>query len=120
MIKLNTKGINIAKARKNANLTMEELGKVVGVSRATIKRYESGEISNIPPEKIEKIAKATNVTESYLMGWDTLKKENALFHARILKDVDLLEMIKKYLSLTDDNKEIIKKLIDNLSNKKSG
>lgn len=28
MIKLNTKGINIAKARKNANLTMEELGKV--------------------------------------------------------------------------------------------
>ena len=36
---MNTKGKNISEARKNAGLTMEELGKIVGVSRATIKRY---------------------------------------------------------------------------------
>ena len=82
---MNTKGKNISEARKNAGLTMEELGKMVGVSRATIKRYESGEIANIPDDKIEKIAKATKVSEAFLMGWDTLKKENAAFHARILK-----------------------------------
>ena len=105
---MNTKGKNILEARKNAGLTMEELGKMVGVSRATIKRYESGEIANIPDDKIEKIAKATKVSEAFLMGWDTLKKENAAFHARILKDAELQKMIKDFLALDNNDKELIK------------
>lgn len=114
---MNTKGKNISEARKNAGLTMEELGKMVGVSRATIKRYESGEISNIPDDKIEKIAKATKVSEAFLMGWDTLKKENAVFHARILKDAELQEMIKSYLTLNKNDQDIIKSMIKSLKSK---
>ena len=114
---MNTKGKNILEARKNAGLTMEELGKMVGVSRATIKRYESGEIANIPDDKIEKIAKATKVSEAFLMGWDTLKKENAAFHARILKDAELLELIKDFLTLDKTDKELIKNMIQSLTRK---
>lgn len=111
---MNTKGKNILEARKNAGLTMEELGKIVGVSRATIKRYESGEITNIPDDKIEKIAKATKVSEAFLMGWDTLKKENAAFHARILKDAELQELIKDFLTLDKTDQELIKNMIQSL------
>ena len=111
---MNTKGKNILEARKNAGLTMEELGKIVGVSRATIKRYESGEITNIPDDKIEKIAKATKVSEAFLMGWDTLKKENAAFHARILKDAELQELIKDFLTLDKIDQELIKNMIQSL------
>ena len=114
---MNTKGKNILEARKNAGLTMEELGKIVGVSRATIKRYESGEIANIPDDKIEKIAKATKVSEAFLMGWDTLKKENAAFHARILKDAELLELIKDFLTLDKTDKALIKNMIQSLTRK---
>ena len=114
---MNTKGKNISEARKNAGLTMEELGKMVGVSRATIKRYESGEIANIPDEKIEKIAKATKVSEAFLMGWDTLKKENAVFHARILKDAELQEVIKDFLMLDKADQELIKNMIQSLKRK---
>ena len=114
---MNTKGKNISEARKNAGLTMEELGKMVGVSRATIKRYESGEIANIPDDKIEKIAKATKVSEAFLMGWDTLKKENAAFHARILKDAELQELIKDFLMLDKTDQELITNMIQSLKRK---
>lgn len=114
---MNTKGKNISEARKNAGLTMEELGKMVGVSRATIKRYESGEIANIPDDKIEKIAKATKVSEAFLMGWDTLKKENAAFHARILKDAELQGFIKDFLTLDKTDQELIKNMIQSLKRK---
>ena len=114
---MNTKGKNILEARKNAGLTMEELGKMVGVSRDTIKRYESGEIANIPDDKIEKIAKATKVSEAFLMGWDTLKKENAAFHARILKDAELQELIKDFLMLDKADQELIKNMIQSLKRK---
>lgn len=114
---MNTKGKNILEARKNAGLTMEELGKMVGVSRATIKRYESGEIANIPDDKIEKIAKATKVSEAFLMGWDTLKKENAAFHARILKDAELQEFIKDFLTLDKTDQELINNMIQSLKRK---
>lgn len=114
---MNTKGKNILEARKNAGLTMEELGKLVGVSRATIKRYETGEIANIPDEKIEKIAKATKVSEAFLMGWDTLKKENAAFHARILKDAELQGFIKDFLTLDKTDQELINNMIQSLKRK---
>ena len=113
----NIKGRKIFEARKNAGLTLEELGERIGVSKATIKRYETGEISNIPSDRIEMIAKATGVSESFIMGWETLQPENAVLHAKILKDADVLEMVKKYYLLSDDKKQLVLSLIDGLSKK---
>lgn len=116
---MSTKGERIFNARKNANLTLDELGKKVGVSKATIKRYETGEITNIPSDKIELIAEATGVTCNYIMGWEELKKENASFHARILKDTEIQEMIKEYYTLDEADKELIKNMISSLAKKKT-
>lgn len=113
-----TKGMRINNARKQAGLTLEELGQKVGVSRATIKRYETGEISNIPSDKIEKIALATNVTESYIMGWATLEENNAAFHAAILKDAELLEMLKEYMRLSQSDKTLVNSMVHSLNTKK--
>lgn len=60
----------IKKARADSGLTLEEVSLKVGVSRQTIQKYESGIISNIPSDKIEKIAKALDVSPAYLMGWE--------------------------------------------------
>lgn len=62
--------------RENLGYTLEELAKLVGVSAPTIQRYESGKIKNVRRDKIANLAKALNVSPSYLMGWkDDLKLE---------------------------------------------
>lgn len=63
-------GQRIKAKRLAAKLTLEEVGKFVGISKQTIQRYESGVISNIPSDKIELISKCLNTTPAYLMGWE--------------------------------------------------
>ena len=64
-----TIGEQIYKCRKEARMTLEQLGRAIGVSKQTVQRYESGVIANIPAEKIEAMAKAMGVTPAVLMGW---------------------------------------------------
>ena len=63
---------NIHELRTQQGLTLQELADKVGTSKQTIQRYESGEISNIPYNKIMKLASALNTTPSKLMGLDDL------------------------------------------------
>ena len=55
--------------RKELGLTLEEVGKIVGVSKTTIQRWESGEIKNQRRDKIVKLAQALQMTPAQLMGW---------------------------------------------------
>ena len=60
---------NLKSLRKQRKLTLDELAEALGTSRQTIHRYENGTITNIPPEKVEKLATALGTTPSALMGW---------------------------------------------------
>lgn len=55
--------------RKSKKMTQDELAAALGTSKQTIHRYENGIITNIPPEKVEKLAAALDTTPSELMGW---------------------------------------------------
>lgn len=55
--------------RKSKKMTQDELAAALGTSKQTIHRYENGIITNIPPEKVEKLAAALGTTPSELMGW---------------------------------------------------
>ena len=61
---------NLKNLRKARGLTLEELAERVGTSKQTIHRYENGIISNVPPEKVEALAKVLEVTPAELMGWE--------------------------------------------------
>ena len=63
-------GDRIRLRRNQLDKTLEEVGKIVGVTRATIQRYENGNIQNIPSDKIELLAKALKTTPAYIMGWE--------------------------------------------------
>lgn len=60
---------NLKDLRKKKGLTLDELAEALSTSRQTIHRYENGIITNIPPEKVEKLAEALGTTPSALMGW---------------------------------------------------
>lgn len=59
--------------RLQKNLTQEELGKVLGVQKSAIRKYESGMVENIPRSSIKKMADVFGVAPSYLMGWEEEK-----------------------------------------------
>lgn len=66
---------NIKFYRNKCDLTLEEVAKILGISKPTLQRYESGVISNIPYDKIEGLAEIFGITPAQLMGWDELEKE---------------------------------------------
>lgn len=73
---MSTSGDKLKEARIEKGLTLQQLGKLIGVSHATLSKYESGDIENIPPNRIEDLARVLEVSPSYLMGWeDSFTKE---------------------------------------------
>ena len=108
---------NLKKLREEHNLTLEEVGKRVGTTKQTIKRYESGEISAIPYDRIVLLAKCYNVTPSSIMGWED--KNDIIESADIDTELILMdEQIKEYAiklsKLSEEDKKDIMKMIDRL------
>lgn len=67
---INNIGARIKQARIDAGFSVEELAKKIGKNRATIYRYESGEIADLPTTILEPLAKALGTTPAQLMGWE--------------------------------------------------
>lgn len=69
-----TIGNRIREHRLLLKLSQEDLGSRIGVKRAAINKYEKGSVTNIPYDRIERLAKIFDVTPQYLVGWDTDEK----------------------------------------------
>lgn len=98
---------NIRKRRLELHLTLEEVSKQLNVSKPTLQRYESGVISNIPADKIEKLADLLETTPAYLMGWNTDQNETN----KISLTNDELDLLKKYNSLDDMGKHTVRSIL---------
>lgn len=86
--------------------TLEEVGKEVGVSKATVQRWESGLIKNMRRDKLMLLSKALKTTPGYLMGWATIednKKELSPIKREFIEKVQHMndEEIEKLNSLLD-------------------
>lgn len=55
--------------RQSSSLTMDEVGKRIGVSKQTIYKYENGIVTNIPSDKIELLAELYGIRPGEIMGW---------------------------------------------------
>lgn len=51
----------IRRARKAAHITQEQLAKLLGINRATLSRYETGEI-DLPTSQLQRIADALGIS----------------------------------------------------------
>lgn len=56
--------------RKFIGISAERLAEMLGVSPATIYRYENGDIEKVPGDRLRPIADALQTTPAYLMGWE--------------------------------------------------
>lgn len=60
--------------RTELGLTLEQVGDYVGVSKSTVKKWESGFIANMRRDKIARLAEVLKISPVELMGWETSKK----------------------------------------------
>lgn len=73
-------GKRIKRRRKELGYSAEKLAELVGVSPATIYRYEKNEITSMGADKLQPIADALSTTPGALMGWN--EGEDAAFDLR--------------------------------------
>jgi transcriptional regulator with XRE-family HTH domain len=99
---------NIKNLRDELSLSLEEVGKRIGVSKQTILRYETGEIKNIPYDKIVALARVFEVSPSYLMGFEDARI--GFYESDLLREER--EIIKKLRKIDPEYKPMIMSLID--------
>ena len=66
-----TCGERIKHRREMLGLSADDLAEKIGKNRATVFRYENGDIENVKLPIIAEIAKALDVSPGYLMGWES-------------------------------------------------
>lgn len=92
-------GIMIQNRRKELGMSAEELGKRIGKNRATIYRYENGDIYGMPFNTFFLICDILELDAKELLGWD--KEEDRLTdYARKIQNLSLndaqAEQVLKY------------------------
>lgn len=96
--------------RLEKGLTLEQVGKIVGVGRSTVRKWETGMIANMKRDKIASLSKALGVSPSYLLGYtdertlQPTKQEN--------------ELINLILQLTDEETEELSNFVDYIISKR--
>ena len=75
--------------RLELGLTLLEVAKAVGVSEATISRYESGNIKNMRRDRIEKYAQVLNVNPSLFIELNNETQPEAVITESQISDVYL-------------------------------
>ncbi|MDY4191305.1 MAG: helix-turn-helix transcriptional regulator [Oscillospiraceae bacterium] len=89
--------------RKSLGLTLLDVAKKVGVSEATVQRWETGSIKNMGQDKVIKLADALLLTPAELMGYD----ESSSSLDRQLSEVQFALMSEAEGLSDEDKKDVL-------------
>lgn len=104
---------DIIKSRRlELNLTQKEVADFVGVSEATLSRWESGEIKNVGSNRLASLANILNLDPSILIGSDEHLRELELELEAISPALDVLRKTKS-IDLAEDLENRIKHIMPN-------
>ena len=100
---------NIRTLRRREGLTLKDVANRIGVSEATVQRYESGAIGAIPYDTIVQLAEIFGVKPWELLGWDK-NFELVASCERITNDD--VRLIRAYHKATPARREAVRALLD--------
>lgn len=106
----------IKQRRKELGLTADQVADALGVSRATVYRYESKDIEKVPITVMVPLAKVLHCSPGYLMGWEDTKEDAATIKLEINNEEQ--QIVKAYRSADDGTKAAVRKLLDVKEDKK--
>ena len=106
-----TTGERLKLRRKEIGFSAEKVADQLGVSPATIYRYEKGDIEKVPVDSLAELAKILQTTPAYLMGWesqaDQAEINDLLAQIQASEEKEqsrIAEMIQYFKKLHDDGK----------------
>ena len=112
---MNNIGKLIRDRRTELNLTLEEVGKAVGVSKSTVKKWEDGDISNMRRDKIASLSKVLRLNPvSLINGELVLLNQNNDFYTtshekKVIiayrKQPDMQEAVDRLLGIAAEPEE---------------
>lgn len=107
-------GKKIREARIARGLTQEQLGEIVGLQKSAIAKYENGRVVNIKRSTLQKLANALGLRGSDLII-EADPKGAAELSAKVLLDSELMEVIEKYYTLSEEKKKMVRELIRSIA-----
>lgn len=66
-----TVGDRVKECRLIMGYSAEQIAERLGISAATVYRYENGDITKMPAYLLEPLARILSTTPGYLMGWSS-------------------------------------------------
>ena len=98
----------IKQRRRNLGLTLEKVADYVGVSKATVSRWESGEIENMRRDRISKLAEILKVRPNFIMGINEEESEEKKPFDPYFVDTSMLtaEELAEFNRVTGVNKQL--------------
>lgn len=98
---------DISTRRKQLGLTLEEVGNRVGVSKSTVKKWETGYIENMKRDKIALLASVLEISPLELMGVKTENEIRPTISPSLTPSEQ--QLINNYRQLNEEGQE---KLLD--------
>lgn len=105
-------GNNIKKYRKLQKMTLKELAERVGLTEATVQKYEAGNIRKIDVEMLKKLSDALLTEPENLTEWGS--KPDYEEYRETKSGEEEAELIKMYSQLTRGHKKAVRILTKNL------
>lgn len=109
----------IKNLRISKGLTQEQLGEILGVGKATVQKYESGQIQNLKTAHIKKLCELFHKKPHYFIFDDLENYEKA--DEKMIHDIEITygdtvsKIVVKSLSLNEKGHERLLQLADDLS-----
>lgn len=100
--------------RKELGLTQKEVANVVGVSEATVSRWESGEISNMTRPRIMLLAQVLQLSPAILCGAQDCDYDDTLREAKNAPSIsrEARKIAEQYDNLDSHGKRMVDFIID--------
>lgn len=84
--------------RKERNMTLRDVADRIGVSEATVSRWESGSVGSMKRQNVAALARLFDVSPAVLMDWEEYEEENDT-RKKLIKELNNLAEVSSIESL---------------------
>ena len=114
MINNVTIGEFIKSKRKDKGYTLEQVGNYVGVSKATVSRWESNEIGNMRTDKVKSLCECLEITTKEFLERSTINDDSVELEQITPREFqyEVKELLDKTINLTAQEKELLNNYLE--------
>ena len=107
-------GKRIKERRSELKISQRELASKLGYSdHTTVTRIEADKV-DLSQSRLKQFAMVLDVSVGYLMGWEENPEEAGALAALAISDPRIKKLVSDYMSLSEEDKNIITSLLESL------